>query len=363
VSKPKLLLADDSVTVQKVVSLTFADEGVDVITVGDGDSAIEAIRQSRPDIVLADVNMPGSSGYEVCRSVRESDSTRDIPVILLVGSFEPFDEGLAESVGANAFLTKPFQSIRLLVAQVSELLAAASMREKDDGLSAKPAAENVPHTEDIESLYQASVNAAGEEVGEPETLASFDEGTFDDEMIETSYVSVERAGELREFEFADTGEDSFADLSQSSDHVQTESGAEEKEMPAVSNSEGMGEFGPQIGATDVLPSPFDEPALDENASERLTEDLHDAHGAEPVSQIGIETVRLDESFAPGPAARVDLDPIDLLELPPPDLNATVEFTTVERSDLMGSNKQVVSISPELMEILVAKVVEKLSEKY
>jgi CheY-like chemotaxis protein len=347
VSKPKLLLADDSLTVQKVVSLTFTDEDIDVITVGDGDSAIEAIRQTRPDIVLADVNMPGSSGYEVCRSVRESDSTRGIPVILLVGSFEPFDEELAESVGANSFLTKPFQSIRLLVAQVKDLLAASSGREDEAMPSAEPSAENVPYTADIDSLYHASVNAAGEERGEPETLVSFDEGAFDDEMIQTSFVSGERSGEVSEFDLPVAGGELLPDPAGPFDHVQPDSGDMDREMTAESSH---------------MRSPFDEPARNEHTSAPSADDRVDVFGTEPVSQIGIETVRLDESFVPGPAARVDLEPIDLLELPP-DPNVTVEFTTVERSDLMGSNKQVVSISPELMEILVAKVVEKLSEKY
>jgi Response regulator containing CheY-like receiver, AAA-type ATPase, and DNA-binding domains len=73
VSKPKLLLADDSATIQKVVNLTFADEGIEVIGVGDGDTAMERFSEIRPDIVLADVNMPGLSGYEVCETIRRRD--------------------------------------------------------------------------------------------------------------------------------------------------------------------------------------------------------------------------------------------------------------------------------------------------
>ena len=90
-SKPKLLLADDSLTIQKVINLTFADEGIDVITVGDGDSALREIAQALPDIVLADVHMPGPSGYEICSLMSGIEETANIPVILLVGSFEQFD--------------------------------------------------------------------------------------------------------------------------------------------------------------------------------------------------------------------------------------------------------------------------------
>jgi CheY-like chemotaxis protein len=124
VSKRKLLLADDSITIQKVVNLTFADEGIEVISVGDGDSAMEKINESAPDLVLADVNMPGLSGYQICERIKQGAQTQAIPVILLVGSFEPFDEAEAYRVGADDYLTKPFQSIRQLVSKVSELLEA-----------------------------------------------------------------------------------------------------------------------------------------------------------------------------------------------------------------------------------------------
>ena len=123
-SKHKLLLADDSITIQKVVNLTFADEGVEVISVSDGNAAIEKLAEFTPDLVMVDINMPGMSGYEICERIRQNEATRQTPVILLVGSFEPFDEEEARRVGANDFLTKPFQSIRQLVTKVTGLLDA-----------------------------------------------------------------------------------------------------------------------------------------------------------------------------------------------------------------------------------------------
>lgn len=125
-AKHKLLLADDSVTIQKVVNLTFAEEGVEVIAVGDGNSAMDKLREDMPDIVMADVNMPGLNGYEICENIKQSKSVSDTPVILLVGSFEPFDEEEAKRVGADAHLTKPFQSISKLVKQVHDLLDSRS---------------------------------------------------------------------------------------------------------------------------------------------------------------------------------------------------------------------------------------------
>ncbi|MEP6912902.1 MAG: response regulator, partial [bacterium] len=95
----KLLLADDSITIQKVVDLTFADEGVNVVCVSNGRDAIERLDEFAPDIVIADVVMPQINGYEVCEYIKQNDKFKHIPVMLLVGSFEPFDEAEARRVG------------------------------------------------------------------------------------------------------------------------------------------------------------------------------------------------------------------------------------------------------------------------
>src|SRR5438034_10012461 len=91
----KLLLADDSVTIQKVIDLTFADEGMQVIAFGDGREAIAKIEKIAPDVVLADVFMPFMNGYEVCEYIKQHENLKHIPVMLLVRSFEPFDEAEA----------------------------------------------------------------------------------------------------------------------------------------------------------------------------------------------------------------------------------------------------------------------------
>ena len=118
----KLLLADDSLTIQKVVSLTFGDEAMEVTTVGGGAEALEKLGESLPDIVLADVFMPEPNGYALCERIKTDERTRHIPVVLLVGTFEPFNEAEARRVGADEVLTKPFQSIRDLVNKVGGLL-------------------------------------------------------------------------------------------------------------------------------------------------------------------------------------------------------------------------------------------------
>ncbi|MFN2596588.1 MAG: PleD family two-component system response regulator, partial [Pyrinomonadaceae bacterium] len=131
----KLLLADDSPTVQKVVSLTFADEGLEVVSVSTGAEALAEIEREVPDIFLADVHMPAPGGYEVCARVKRSERTRRVPVVLLVGAFEPFDQAEARRCGADEVLTKPFQSIRELVNKVGVLLGAQpEVKSPDSGV-------------------------------------------------------------------------------------------------------------------------------------------------------------------------------------------------------------------------------------
>jgi CheY-like chemotaxis protein len=119
---PKLLLADDSVTIQRVIELTFADEQIQVIAVGDGQQAIFEIEQHRPDIVLADVGMPQRDGYEVAAFVKRTPYLAHIPVLLLTGAFEPVDEARARAVGCDGVLAKPFEP-QMVINRVKDLLA------------------------------------------------------------------------------------------------------------------------------------------------------------------------------------------------------------------------------------------------
>jgi CheY-like chemotaxis protein len=118
----KLLLADDSVTIQRVIELTFADEDVTVAVVGDGKQAIERIVGDRPDIVLADIGMPERDGYEVAAFVKNNPRFASIPVLLLTGAFEPLDEERARRVGCDGVLVKPFEP-QVVINRVKELLA------------------------------------------------------------------------------------------------------------------------------------------------------------------------------------------------------------------------------------------------
>jgi CheY-like chemotaxis protein len=196
ITKPKLLLADDSATIRKVVELTFADEGIDVSAVADAASAMEEFVRTPPDIVLVDVSLPGTSGYQICEMIKQDEATSRIPVLLLVGSFEPFDQDEAERVRADGFLLKPFKSIRELVDRVKELLPAQvsdesfakKVEETGRWTDAGPEEDGSQIT-DIDALYEQSFQDT-EEMQEFETVDEMltDSG-MDDELIEAKTLA------------------------------------------------------------------------------------------------------------------------------------------------------------------------------
>jgi CheY-like chemotaxis protein len=120
-----LLLADDSLSIQRVIKLTFADQGIQVVAVGDGDQAIARMDAHPPDIVLADVAMPGKNGYEVARYVKQSPQLAHIPVLLLAGAFEPVDQNRVTESTCDGVLVKPFEP-QAVVIRVKELLGSDS---------------------------------------------------------------------------------------------------------------------------------------------------------------------------------------------------------------------------------------------
>lgn len=121
----KLLLADDSVTIQKVVQIALAREDVAITTVDNGEDAIARARELRPDLVVADAVMPKKTGYEVCEALKGDPDLRSIPVLLLAGTFEAFDEGRARAAGADSHIQKPFES-QALIDRVNQLLYGAA---------------------------------------------------------------------------------------------------------------------------------------------------------------------------------------------------------------------------------------------
>jgi len=158
----KVLLADDSITIQKVVELILTEQGFEVKTVNNGQEALTTMLSYTPDIVLADAEMPVLNGYQLCERIKNNSRTKHIPVLLLAGAFEPIDTELAKSVGADGTLTKPFEAQELLnkinsflkkeekaeeiIEEITETAEEASVvsSEEDVWEIEEPALEEVP---------------------------------------------------------------------------------------------------------------------------------------------------------------------------------------------------------------------------
>lgn len=121
---PKILLADDSTHAQRMGTKILSAEGFEVTAVSNGKAAIDSFKKAIPDLVVADVFMPGRNGYEVCQHVKTTDELKHIPVLLLIGQMEPYDPDEGKRAGADGVITKPLEMSNL-VATVKGLLEAS----------------------------------------------------------------------------------------------------------------------------------------------------------------------------------------------------------------------------------------------
>jgi CheY-like chemotaxis protein len=138
----RILVADDSVTIQKVVELTFSKEDFTLIQARNGEETLRKAKEVRPDLILLDLVMPDKSGYEVCAALRDDPTLRTVPIILLTGTFESFDQQRGTQAGANDYISKPFES-QVLIGKVKQLLFAKAL---GDEVPASPPRSSVEAT-------------------------------------------------------------------------------------------------------------------------------------------------------------------------------------------------------------------------
>ncbi|MBE9536247.1 MAG: response regulator [Proteobacteria bacterium] len=161
----KLLLADDSITIQKVIGITFEKEDYELIVVDNGIDAIAKAREIKPDLILADAVMPGKDGYQVCKEIKADAELSSVPVILLAGAFEHFDEAKSKEVGADDHIVKPFESQTLIEKVEAQLLGKADTLAPAPTAAEKELPESrgpVP-TEAVEEIAEDAAVDLGEE--------------------------------------------------------------------------------------------------------------------------------------------------------------------------------------------------------
>jgi CheY-like chemotaxis protein len=110
----RILLADDSPHAQRMGERILREEGFEVVSLTDGDAALLRLADVDPDLILADVFLPGKSGLDLCRHVKSDPRMRHVRVVLTAGLLEPFDEDEAKRAGCDAILKKPFEASKVM---------------------------------------------------------------------------------------------------------------------------------------------------------------------------------------------------------------------------------------------------------
>ncbi|NOZ24521.1 MAG: response regulator [Nitrospirae bacterium] len=268
----KLLLADDSITIQKVVELILADEGFEIKAVGDGEHAWNVMKEFRPDIVLADIEMPKMNGYQLSDKIKKDEETSGIPVILLAGAFEPIDEDLLKEVGADDYIVKPFES-QELISKINAIFAERNLLEEEvagtleeveeregEVIETAEAAEEVMETAETAEAFEATAEPleTAEPVGSVESAETETEEPWEEELsLESSMEPSEEALE-EELGFEDDDETAVEFEEIKGSELSLESGD-------------MGETGVQQG---MMPAAEDmKAALRAVAEEKLSEAL------------------------------------------------------------------------------------------
>ncbi|MGE5699200.1 MAG: response regulator, partial [Deltaproteobacteria bacterium] len=158
----RILLAEDSLTIRKVFELTFAQSDISLTAVDNGEDAVRLAEETSPDLVVADVTLPGKDGFQVAEDLRSSVKAGTCPVLILCGTLSPFDEGRFKKSGAQGVLFKPFES-RELVDKVQEILRGteeAARKEKEAEEPAPPSEEPWDFSDVLEEVEQESGKAA-----------------------------------------------------------------------------------------------------------------------------------------------------------------------------------------------------------
>ena len=287
-----LLLADDNATIQRLIELTFAEQAIKVVTVVDGQQAIDRLTAERPDIVLASASLPKISGYDVAAFVQTAPALRGVPVLLLAGAFDSLDTARVRECGAAGVLIKPFEP-PVLINRVKELLGLA--KSPEPAVRLRPLPGETPPAATVPAPV-ANTGPANPPRHPPPVLRDMEpaatrtpwEQLQRDTGLQSQQASVEgqRSGGADYFEQLDAA---FASL----DAQLAGSPAGSRPVPASAAPN----VPPPPGAAG--PAPFDPDATVRGMSP-LTDDVPTSLGAEVAAFDPFETVAATAPAAPAP---------------------------------------------------------------
>ncbi len=343
----RILVADDSVTIQKVIELTLSKEDFQIIPARTGEEAIRKAKEVRPDLMLIDTVMPDKSGYEVCRVLKADPLLKDVPVIFLPGTFEAFDRNEAFKAGAEDFVTKPFES-QTLLSKVKQLLFSRSTLPPQAPPRVQELAKEEISREELFQLLEMPAGAVQEEAAPPTPHEPF----------ETPLQGFSLEGLV--LEEAETPEEEIV-------HEMTEEAGSPEELfafeplePSFPSGEPLGE-GTQLPplSLELTPEPVSFPV--ESPPETVVVPPPAAPEVESPPLQGEAAQDLDLREAAQVATgrvveRVSQDVVDLARDRADQLSREIIAKLVDRLE------QVIwEVVPELAEVLIKKEIERIRE--
>lgn len=347
----RILLADDSITIQKVIELTFSDEDFEVVTVGNGRLAVEKVQELRPDVVLCDIIMPEKDGYEVCEFIKKQPHLAQIPVLLLTGAFEPFDQERAARVGCDGFLAKPFEP-QTLIAKVKDLLSQAAARP-----AAPPPAPSV-------SFAAAAPEpvASPAPLNEPSMTYMPEEPTVEEAPLGFADVMDATPAQAEPLEEPALDPDAFAALSSEPATAEDLLGVSPEEQASLGPPTRPTDSGATVMfRTTESPTwgpPTVETPLEARAQASVQSDLSDVTTFEEVFEEDLSapalhdvpTPRLEESASLGAAFPVEASPLETERLAPPPPFAPPPPPEPEVEDLAPASLPIDLVEPSFAEL-------------
>ena len=333
----RILLAEDSLTIRKVFELTFAQSDVAMTMVDNGDDAIRLAEETAPDLVVADVTLPGKDGYQVGEELGASEKGRGCPVLILCGTLSPFDEERFKKSGARGVLFKPFVS-QELIDKVQELLRGREEAAGTEKGEAPPSAEEPWDFSDI-------LDEVEQDSGKGTVSAAAKRG---EDLLPGASVSGSRS----------EGGLSLGEFDVSLEELEEAPKGSPRTEPGPAPVEGSGEASPDSGQT--VPHIEEESFVD--APEAVTdltkaieavEEIEELEDLEEVAQLQEESRR---PIAPAAAGAPANGTLPEMEPPPADSSPAPSAMAGEESAL---REQFSARAMEIFEKVAAEAVEKV----
>ncbi len=326
-----VLVADDSIATQRLCEMALTKEGFKVVTVGSGADALDHVRQKKPDIALIDAIMPGLDGYQVCKTLKQTKEFGNLPIVLLAGTFEDFDEKKGKQSGADAILNKPCKP-QILVSKVKELLLACKSKSAPEVTASRSQITKTKAPTDISkqsSKEKALASKDEEELTIKEVRREIYEPKFEEEFAEEDLEVLEE-----EFKLEEAEAEQAQPVGKTASEVIQEPAAVEEDLE------------------------FEEPGTEQALEEEIFEEVLPE---EEIAEEAEEEVASEEFQEEEPQMEEFLEEEPVEEIAPQGKRLHEE-SVVKETIPPGPQKPSMALSAERMDVIADQIAEKVAGK-